>query len=473
MTSWWTVGVGAVVGYIVIYLYQYQKQLPSKTEYDKSAEKVKLKCIKKRSLAADYVFRPIKIGGVTFRNRIIKSATFESASYKGKVTDKLIEFHKKQALNAAMVTVSYGCVSFEGRTFPDQLLILPENKDGLIKLTTTIHRESNAKISIQLTHAGLMAEPFYDEYTQKYATSDIPKGKIVSVSNLWSWSAFQFAKQLTIEDINKLINKFGESALLCKQCGFDAITVHCGHGYLISQFLSCITNKRNDEYGKELIESRCKFAIDIIKKIRKLCGNEFPIFVKMNSHDGVDQGITVQESIQFCQLLLKNGADVIIPTAGFILNNGIFMMRGNVPIYKMVIESSSWIKKIGIGLVGPWLIPNIKFRSMFLWETSLKLLNGIKESEGDKEEAIVAYLGGITSLQDMNKAFESGFEFVAMGRALLREPDFLDKIKENSSHISLCDHQNRCIIGQMSGKPLRCYAIDHHNDCSKDIEDLK
>ena len=79
----------------------------------------------------------------------------------------------------------------------------------------------------------------------------------------------------------------------------------------------------------------------------------------------------------------------------------------------------------------------------------------------------VCYLGGITSLEDMRRAFGSGFELVAMGRALLREPDFLDKISKDPTHVSLCDHENRCIIGQMSGKALRCYAI------STDIEDLK
>lgn len=418
-------------------------------------------------MAPDYVHKPIKIRGVTLRNRVIKSATFESASFKGKVTDTLIKFHKQQATNAAMVTVSYGCISFEGRTFPHQLLLLPENKEGLKKLTTTIHNETKAKISIQLTHAGLMAEPFDDEYTQKYAKSTKDKSQIISPSNIWSWSALQFAKKMSIQDVKDKINQFAQSALLCKQCGFDAITLHCGHGYLISQFLSLLTNNRDDEYGKQSIESRCKFATDIVKKIRELCGDDFPIFVKINTHDGVDDGVTVEESIQFCQILLENGADVIIPTAGFILKNGIFMMRGKVPIYRMMVEATSWVKKIAFALVGPWLIPNIKFRSMFLWPTSLQLLNGIKES---KQDGIVTYLGGITSLKDMNKAFESGFELISMGRALLREPDFLDKISENESHISLCDHQNRCIIGQMSGKPLRCYAID---ECKQDIEDLK
>ena len=185
--------------------------------------------------------------------------------------------------------------------------------------------------------------------------------------------------------------------------------------------------------------------------------------------DEGDGGVTVEESIEFCRILIQNGADVIIPTAGVILKNGIFMMRGNVPIYRMATEAISWVKKIGIGLCGPWIIESRKFRAMFLWETSLKLLDGLRraESNGDIGDFKVCYLGGITSLRDMNKAFESGFELVAMGRALLREPDFLDQVSKNENHVSLCDHENRCIIGQMSGKPLRCYAV------TKDIEDLK
>ena len=121
---------------------------------------------------------------MTLRNRCIKSATFESASRNGRVTNKLIDFHKKQAQSAAMVTVSYGCISPEGRTFPHQLLLLPENKEGLQKLCDRIHNETKSKISIQLTHAGLMAEPFDDEYTEKYNT----KGVILSASATWSMS---------------------------------------------------------------------------------------------------------------------------------------------------------------------------------------------------------------------------------------------------------------------------------------------
>eukprot|EP00483_Globobulimina_turgida_P004706 UN04715 len=226
---------------------------------------------------------------------------------------------------------------------------------------------------------------------------------------------------MNIKQIKFIIKRFALSALLCKQCGFDAVTIHCGHGYLISQFLSCITNKRTDEYGAQSIESRSKFAVEIVSKVREFVGDEFPIFIKINSHDGVDKdGVTVNESIQFCRLLVRAGADVVIPTTGFILKNGIFMMRGEVPIIKMCTQSVSWIKKIGIGLVGPFLIPTVKFRPMFLYETSVKLLDGLTGLESN-QKPMVCYLGGVTSLKDMNAAFESGFEIFSLGRALLRE----------------------------------------------------
>ena len=166
-----------------------------------------------------------------------------------------------------MITVSYGCISYEGRTFPNQLLLYPENKNGLKKLCDTIHNETNSKISIQLTHAGLMAEPVNDHYS-KQNNKQSNNNHIISASKVWSWSSFKFTKSMTIKDIRNKINEFGQSALLCKQCGFDAITLHCGHGYLISQFLSKITNHRKDKYGNKTIQTRCQFAVDIIKKIR-------------------------------------------------------------------------------------------------------------------------------------------------------------------------------------------------------------
>lgn len=169
--------------YVILYLNK-RRELSSKTRFDVEAEKEPLRHIQKRSVPSDFVHRPLTIRGMTLRNRCIKSATFESASRDGKVTDQLIAFHREQARNAAMVTVSYGCISAEGRTFPHQILLSPENKEGLQRLCRSIHRDTESKISIQLTHAGLMAEPFHDQYTERTKT----KGVILSASASFSMS---------------------------------------------------------------------------------------------------------------------------------------------------------------------------------------------------------------------------------------------------------------------------------------------
>eukprot|EP01084_Bolivina_argentea_P197771 338844_1 len=211
------IGVSVAASYVMAYIYQYQHESPSKTHFDHEAENESRQHPKKRDIRSDYVFTPIQIRGLKLRNRVVKSGTFESASQNGKVTDELIKFHRYQAQNAGMVTLSYGCVSYEGRTFPNQLLLYKENKQGLKKLTQTIHETTKAAISIQLTHAGLMAEPIYDSYTTKYGNN---QSAVLSASNVWSWSAFTFATKMNKKQIKFLIKRFALSALLCKQCGF-------------------------------------------------------------------------------------------------------------------------------------------------------------------------------------------------------------------------------------------------------------
>ena len=349
-----------------------------------------------------------------------------------------------------------------GRTFANQLLINEDAMDGLKMLTKSVH-ETGSKISIQLTHAGMMSEPVYDKYNAH---------TLYSASKIWSWGGLQFTTELSIENIQELVEKFGKAAKICQECNFDAVTVHCGHGYLISQFLSPLTNFRTDKYGKQSIESRAQFAVEIIKRIRHYVGESFPVLIKINSHDGVKGGLSVDDSAKICQILIDNGGDVIIPSAGFILKNGIYMMRGKVPMINMVLKAKSWIKRIGISLVGPFLIPNIKFKSMYLLDTSLSLLNKIfKKDNNNKCKGIFCYIGGITNLNDMNKALAAGFELIAISRAVLREPDFLGKIKQDSGYQSKCDHKNECIIAQMSSEPLYCIKRTDIKK-SQDIEDL-
>ena len=514
----------SVICYLAFYLYKFFSYHASVTKYDEYVkQKYPLPPLSKKKIVdkrdAKHLFSPLKITDkLTLQNRIIKSATFESMCPNGKVTNELIKFHLQQSKYIGMTTVSYGCVSVEGRTFPNQLLINENTFFGLKRLCTAIHQQDNnnnnnnkvinCKISMQLTHAGMMAEPIDDSEHRDGITGDsLPPGKIYSPSRMWSWAAFQFTNELTLSQINILIEKYINAAEICYNAGFDAVEIHCGHGYLISQFLSLLTNNRNNikkhgRYNNLTIQGRCQFAIDIIKGIRKRIGNEFGIFIKINSHDlGMynennskqHKGVTIEESVEFCKLLIEAGANVIVPTAGIILENGIFMMRGPFPLISMVKESVSWVKQIGMALVGPIIVPSIKFRKMFLFDVSVRLLNQLKLQFDEKETRLqdtknkdrdgldgnakwsMAYLGGVTSLEDINKALSHGFDLVAMSRTLLREPDFLQTLKNKDvEHVSICDHQNRCIVSQMSGKPLKCwYLVDKNQSFDlTDIEDL-
>ena len=359
------------------------------------------------------VFTPAKLGPVTLRNRIIKSATFEAASPNSLVTDDLIEFHRLPAAGGVgMTTVAYLAVTPGGRTQGPVIWWRPEAIPGLCTLTEAIHAEG-AAVSAQIAHAGPVA--------------DARSNKTEALAPMTS----KHARGATRDDIADIVAAHATAARFAIDAGFDAVEIHLGHGYFVSSFLSPLINKRDDEFGGSL-QNRAKVARSVVEAVRRAVNDtgagKIAVTAKLNMADGVDGGITVEESLQTAKWLQEDGClDAIELTAGSSLVNPMYTFRGGAPgkdvpaLAKVVREYPYY---------DAYLLDDAR---LFRAELTMPLI----------------LLGGITNRETMDLAMAEGFEFVAMGRALLAEPDLLNRIKaDGDAHTvtSVCTHTNDCMV---------------------------
>lgn len=379
------------------------------------------------------VFSPAKLGPLTLRNRIIKAATFEASTPDALVTEDLITYHRLPAAGGVgMTTVAYCAVAPGGRTDGWQLWMRPEAVPGLRRLTDAVHAEG-AAISAQIGHAG----PVANARTNK-ATALAPV-------RFFNPLSMRFAKKATAEDIREVTKAHANAARLAVDSGFDAVEIHLGHNYLASSFLSPLINRRTDEYGGSLY-NRAKVARGAVLAVKEAVGDRIAVTAKLNMSDGVRGGIPIEESLQTAKWLEEDGGlDAIELTAGSSLLNPMFLFRGGAPIKEFARNFKpplSW----GMRMTGTKFMREYPYEEAYLMRDAKKFR--------DELTMPIILLGGITNRETMDRAMAEGFDFVAMGRALLAEPDLLNRIKADSSVKSLCDHCNLCMP-----------TIYHHTYC--------
>jgi 2,4-dienoyl-CoA reductase-like NADH-dependent reductase (Old Yellow Enzyme family) len=301
------------------------------------------------------VFTPGKIGDLELRNRTIRSGCFEGMCSNATPGDALIEHHLKIAAGGiGMTTVAYCAVSRDGVAFGHEMWMREEIIPILKRLTDEVH-EKGAAASIQLGHCGFFAN-----------RSVIGKTPIGPSRKLCLFR-YSICRGMTEEDLRRVREDFGKAAKMAIAAGFDAIELHAGHGYLISQFLSPWTNSRKDQYGGSL-DNRLRFPASIIKHVREVVGPGYPILVKMNCEDGFKGGLNLNEAIQVAKRFEKEGASLLVPSCGFTARTSFYMMRGNVPIMEYVKSEKNPFTKIGMALFGRLIVKEIPFEELFLFD---------------------------------------------------------------------------------------------------------
>ena len=381
-------------------------------------------------------FSSATLGPITLRNRVIKAATFEGQTPERLVTDELIAFHRRVAAGGVgMSTVAYCAVSPEGGTDGRQILLRDEAVAGLRRLTDAIHAEG-AAAAAQLGHAGPVANP---------TGTALPS---LSPSRMFSPLRMRFTRAVTAEDIARITADFARAARVAVSGGFDALEIHLGHNYLLSAFLSPKLNTRSDQWGGSL-ENRARFPRQVVRAVRDAVGGRVAVTAKLNMADGVPGGFWLDESLAFARLLETDGAlDALELTGGSSLANPMYLFRGEAPIHEMAAVMPPAVRLM-FRVVARRMMPEYPFEEAFFLPYARQFRAALTMP--------LILLGGITRRDTIERALAEGFSFVAMARALLREPDLIGRMRSGAASESLCVHCNKCMPTIYSG--TRCVLV--------------
>lgn len=399
------------------------------------------------------LFTPASIGPLTLRNRTIRAAAFEGMCENNSPTDMLYNYHRSVAAGGVgMTTLAYASVTRNGLSFPHQLWLRKEIVPGLRRITDAIHAEG-AAASIQIGHCGNMSH--------RSIAGEIP----VSASSGFNIYSPTLVRGMRKNEITDMAKSFGEAVNIAREAGFDAVEVHAGHGYLISQFLSPYTNRRKDEYGGSL-ENRMRFMKMCMAEVMAAAGSDMAVLVKTNMRDGFRGGLETDDCITVAKELEKSGAHALVLSGGFVSKAPMYVMRGAMPITTMTHYMKIWWLKWGVRMVGRFMIPAVPFEEAYFLEDAKKFR---------KELGLpLVYVGGLVSRNKIDEVLDAGFEFTAMARSLLNEPDFVNRMKNDNEQKCGCEHINYCIARMYSIEmACHCHVRDVPEKIGREIEKIK
>jgi len=340
-----------------------------------------MKEINKRTL--DKLFEPITINGMTVRNRIVvppMDTGFGSTDHE--VTDQLIAYHRRRAEGGmGLIIVEYTSVDPGGRCTATQLGVYDDRLiPGFRRLTEAVHAQG-AKVALQIHHGGVRAKPEHSG-GEFVAPSAIPDAGVGTVP-----------RELTVAEIEGLVEAFGQAARRAKEAGFDAVEIHGAHGYLINEFLSPWFNRRTDAYGGTF-EKRLRFAVEVVWRVREIVGPDYPVGFRIIGEEmPLGSGLTLKDTTRIVPRLVEAGIDMI---------------------------------HVSVGNVGPSL-PVVLAPMAMDWGFNVYAAAAIKRVV----DIPVIAVGRIKDVCVADRIVRDGHaDMVAMGRASLADPEFPNKAAE-------------------------------------------
>jgi len=359
------------------------------------------------------LFSPQKIGTIEIMNRIVRSATFEHRAEKyGYIGHKMINFYDELARGGTgLIITGFTGIDPSATGSPYQLRLDNDSYiPGHKKLVKVVHDQPEVKLAIQIVHMGRQGEH--------------PKFSPVAPSPIPEKTTGLTPKELSIEEIYELIRKFKETTIRAYECGYDMVQLHASHGYLLSNFVSPYTNKRRDQFGGS-VENMAKILIEIFNQIRDELGKKFPITVKLQTHDSVPGGLTLDTSSKIAKILADTGYDAIEPSGGIYESQ---LVHKNPYPCKMIKSPKD----------ENYFLPTAKIIKPLLNKTKLILVGGIKNP-----------LSAEKILND-NHA-----DFISMCRPLIYEPDLPNRWKTGDISPAKCTSCNSCLEVMRIG-PVYC-----------------
>ena len=385
-------------------------------------------------------FTPFTLGPLELRNRFLKSATYEGFFEEGLPTQGLTDHHVAMARGGvSLTTVSYGAVSPGGRTFHNQMYIHESTLPALARLAEAVHK-AGGKVSMQLTHCGFFSK-------NKQAGRPLGPSRLLNTYGMLN--GIPFSKEMDAGDLERTAGDFARAAEGLAAAGYDAVEIHMGHGYLLSQFLSPATNRRKDKYGGP-IENRARFPLEVFRRAKERVGKRLAVLVKLNMSDGFRGGLTVEESSYVARQLEEAGADALVLSGGFTSRTPFYLMRGEVPLKGMVQNGENIAEKVTMALFGPLLVKKYPFTPLFFLGQARQIRQAVTMP--------LAYLGGVEGRDDIARLMDAGFDLVALARPLIHDPDFLKKLQSGEIDKTACDRCNECVV-EMDRGGVRCTKV--------------
>ena len=377
------------------------------------------------------LFTPVKLGPLELRNRTIRAAAFEGMCPDGLPSESLLRYHRSVAAGGVgMTTVAYASVTPTGRTFSHQLHMHDAAQPGLRRLTDAVHAEG-AAASIQLGHCGNMAD------------TKVNGQRPMAPSARLNLFGLALPRAMTAVDIEQLVQDFGRAVRLAREAGFDAVELQAGHGYLISQFLSPFTNRRKDQWGGSP-QNRARLLLDVLEAAQREAAGRVAVVVKMNLCDGFSAGQDQEEGVEVARLLDRYGADALVLSGGFVSKCPMYILRGEVPLKELTAAQPELVRRMGLVLFGRLVVKAFPFEEAYFRHDALRVRQAV--------ELPLIMVGGLRSLESMERALAEGFDALALGRPLIREPGFVARLQAGDTRPSLCEPCNKCMATMYYGE---------------------
>ncbi len=364
------------------------------------------------------MFQQSTINGMTLSNRFIRSATWEGmATDDGGCTQKLIDLMVALAEGGVgLIITSHAYVSEEGQAGPWQLGVYKDELvPGLESMTKAVHNKGG-KIVMQLAHAGY------------FSHAELTRRTPMAPSNVEGFAKGP-RREMTVEDIQNVVSAYAQAARRAQQAGFDGVQIHAAHGYLLNQFLSPAFNRRSDEYGGN-IRNRARILIEVLGAIRAAVGTDFPVLVKMNCQDFIENGLTLEDSLQVGLMLTENGIDAIELSGGVLIGGKLSPVRAGIKTEDKEAyfqrEAMAFNKNIDVPLV---------------------------------------LVGGNRSFRIAERLIDEGVaDYISMSRPFIREPDLINRWKSGDLSRATCLSDNMCYIPARKGEGIYCLTEERQRD---------
>lgn len=398
-------------------------------------------------------FSSVTIGPVTLRNRFIRSGANEMMTRDCKPTKAMVKLHGDIAAGGVgMTTMAYVAISPDGRTFEHQGVMSPESIPHYRAVTDIIHA-NGAAASAQITHAGSFVQHSSLSTWRAMSASG-------GIDQMGVMMGRFFQREMTRDDMTRVIDEFVAAAKGAVEAGFDAIELHMGHGYLLNQYISPLSNKRTDTYGGSA-EKRVRFPAQVLAAVKASVGGRVAVLAKINMMDGTKNGATVEDGIVTARALEAAGADMLVLSAGRNIESVWQIFGSPMPYDDLAEMQPGLLAKLQFKLLKANTPKSLEFSEMYLLDAAKRIRAAVATG--------LAYVGGVQSLDGAKLALAEGFEAVVMARALVHDPEIVNRFRADPAHHSGCTACNRCVAAMYGPSGTYCPIVGNAIDAKLNI----